>query len=173
MPYLAESHRVWLSKTLESLLEYIGWNVALMGSREDTVYHIVMRLVDVFYGSGETDFNSIHPSDPEKRRLVEKTLKPLIQTIQENPALLEKKDGTLNYTICRILNAFYPREHSRYSDYNKAIGVLETVRKESKVDWDKRYDANGMLGCVIQEYYIRRVRAYEEEACNLNGDVFE
>ena len=173
IPYISDSHRAWLSKSLDDLIEFVGWNLYLMGSREDTFYHIIYRLLDVFYGNGESYTLSIPPHDPEKRELVEKKLRPLIDTIKSNPPLLDKKNGTLNYVVCRILNAFYPREHSRYADLNNAIGVLETALREAKVEFSKRYEANGMIRCAMLEVYRRKVAPYEQDACDLQGDVFD
>lgn len=171
MPYIPETHRVWLSKTLDDLIEWTSWNLHLMGTRDDTFYHIVRRILEAFYGCKESI--AIPPLDEEKRSLVDKKLMPLINTIKSNPALMEKRNGTLNYTICRIMNALYPKEHSRYSDFNNSVGVLETALRETALKEDQRYDANGMVRCAIEEWYRRRVGPYETDACDNQGDVFD
>ena len=145
-----------------------------MGTRDDTMYHIARRLIEEFYGAWETvDFCPIPPINEEKRRLVEKNLKPLIDRIRDNPALIEKRSGTLNYVLCRLLNAFYPKEQARYGDMNNAVGVLETALQESQIGQSVRYEARGMVRCAIEEYYRRRLSPYEDTARDENGEVFE
>jgi len=60
--------------------------------------------------------------------------------------------GELNYMIVRLI-CFYLTQKPRlcYTDYNEVIGVLE---------------------CVKQEFFRRRINPYEEEKRKLNGEVF-
>jgi len=60
----------------------------------------------------------------------------------------EQIDGRMNYFITKALTRVYG---DRYFEHNRAIGLLE---------------------CVQQEYYARRVRPYEDEKIKENGDVF-
>ena len=62
----------------------------------------------------------------------------------------EVRDGEVNYTISRILNAFYNR--SSYSIMERAIGALE---------------------CCKLEFYREVVAPYEEKKKELNGKVYE
>jgi hypothetical protein len=171
MPYISGTHRAWLETPLTDLVEWLGWNFHLMSTRDDTFYHVVRRLLSAFYSKRE---NEVYPPvDDEKRQMVDKKLFPLIETIKQNPALQEKLNGTLNYTICTIINALYSKENSKYSDYNNAIGVLETALRETSIDENRRYDAYGMIRCVAFEYYRRRIAPYEQDAADANGDIFE
>jgi|GEM_PF-6834704 len=171
MPYIYNSHRAWLEKPLNDLIEWVSWNMLLMGTRDDTAYHIVRKILQTFYG---IDVNAeIPPSDEEKRHLVDKKLMLLIQTVQANKVLLEKRAGTLNYVVCRIINALYAKEQSRYSDYNNAMGVLSTIWKEVQALPELKYEFNGLMCCITSEYYARRVRPYEDEARDLNGEIFD
>jgi len=57
-----------------------------------------------------------------------------------------------NYMIVRLI-CFYLTQKPRlcYTDYNEIIGVLE---------------------CVKQEFFRRRINPYEKEKRRLNGEVF-
>jgi hypothetical protein len=73
--------------------------------------------------------------------------------IQNILALLKSTDtkkfsGELNYLITRILIGC---EASRYGEMNSLIGVLE---------------------CVKQEYYRRKMSKYEDLKVEENGDVY-
>jgi hypothetical protein len=57
------------------------------------------------------------------------------------------RDGTLNYIITRLVHELYK---IRYKDINAAIGVLE---------------------CAKQEYYRKIASPYENEKCEINGEV--
>src|SRR3972149_1065557 len=125
MPYIDHERRNLVDKPLEDLIEWVKWNVYLMETRDETLYHVVVRLLRSFYSSHMTlDYSIIPPVDPDRRNLVDQKLMPLMETIMANSFLMEKKDGVLNYTICRIINGLYPREVSKYADYNSTIGVL-------------------------------------------------
>jgi hypothetical protein len=58
-------------------------------------------------------------------------------------------DGEANYVITRIIDSIYT--HWGYLEFERAIGLLE---------------------CIKQEYYRRRVAPYEDKKCAENGDVF-
>ena len=63
--------------------------------------------------------------------------------------------GELNYLITSIILEYLyninPSEPNRYSDYNEVVGVL---------------------GCVTQELYRRKIIPYENLKRTENGDVF-
>ncbi len=80
----------------------------------------------------------------EKRREV---LNPLIDKLLNE---LET-DGEVNFAITRIIDGVYINRSS-YSRFNSAMGVLE---------------------CVKQEYYRRRIGNYEDSKIVQNGDVFK
>ena len=58
-------------------------------------------------------------------------------------------DGEVNYVITRIIDDMYGRES--YEVLSQGIGVLE---------------------CVKQEFYRRRIIPYEQKKCQLNGEVY-
>jgi hypothetical protein len=60
-----------------------------------------------------------------------------------------KLDGVVNYTVTRIIDALYGG--GGYSVYNRAMGVLS---------------------CIKDEFYRRRVAPYEDEKIKENGDVY-
>lgn len=66
----------------------------------------------------------------------------------DDPATL---DGDLNYSITRLIRMVLALDtRPKYHTFNAAIGVLE---------------------CVKQELYRRKVAPYEDAKCALNGDV--
>ena len=58
--------------------------------------------------------------------------------------------GEMNYVITKILLDCLPC--ASYQDYQAIIGLLE---------------------CVKQEFYRKRVAHFEDEKCKLNGEVYE
>ena len=62
-----------------------------------------------------------------------------------------KHPGTLNYIITRLV-VWYLGKSPNYERYNAAIGALE---------------------CAKQELYRRQISPYEDEKCELNGDVYQ
>lgn len=58
--------------------------------------------------------------------------------------------GELNFLVTMLVNE-YLGTNPGYQAYNDAIGVLE---------------------CAKLELYARRVRPYEDEKCQINGDVY-
>ena len=61
-------------------------------------------------------------------------------------------EGELNYAITQVILTVLARTSgTRYKDYNGIIGVLE---------------------CVKQELYRRRIAPYENQKMAQNGDVF-
>ena len=70
------------------------------------------------------------------------------QSIQDILDLIEY-DGEVNYIITRIIDSIYGG--NSYDGLNTAIGVL---------------------GCIMQEFYRRRVAPYEDKKIKQNGDVY-
>jgi hypothetical protein len=62
---------------------------------------------------------------------------------------LEKLDGHLNYFITRLLVTLY---RPSYFNYNRVQGLLE---------------------CIKQEFYRRRVAPYEDKKMEQHGDVYQ
>lgn len=58
--------------------------------------------------------------------------------------------GQKNYVITRFLLKQLPTD-AGYKDYNEAMGILE---------------------CVKQELYRKRIAMYENDKCESNGEVF-
>jgi len=81
----------------------------------------------------------------DKRPALEEKLCPLISYIKSLP--VEEQDGTINYSVTRILKSIYPR---RYFHFNRALGVLSAI---------------------THEFYRRVVAPYEDEKIKENGDV--
>lgn len=70
-----------------------------------------------------------------------------------NIGLITENEGELNYVITKIILAFLSKKGMpRYSDYNKVLGVLESVK---------------------QELYRREVVPYEKTKKEKNGDVYK
>ncbi len=83
--------------------------------------------------------------DNAKRIKYEKGIQDLLNVLRKVPK--ENVDGELNYVITRILRGLYGPS---YYEYNRAIGVLESVK---------------------QEYYRRVVAPYEDKKIKEKGDV--
>ncbi|MGC9157002.1 MAG: DUF6899 family protein [Candidatus Micrarchaeia archaeon] len=81
----------------------------------------------------------------DKRQEIDKLLEPLIGLLKS--AETEEVDGELNYVVTKLLWSLYS---PRYFNYNRAIGVLESVK---------------------QEFYRRKVAPYEDEKIRENGDI--
>lgn len=81
----------------------------------------------------------------EDRPQVDKLIKPIVEYLKKRP--VEVQDGDLNYLMTKILKKIYPK---KYFDYNRAIGVIESIK---------------------QEFYRRVVASYEDEKIKENGDV--
>ncbi len=75
----------------------------------------------------------------------------LIQEVVREFAALppETLDGHLNYFITRLLVSLYKPS---YFNYNRVQGLLE---------------------CVKQEFYRRRIAPYEEKKMQQHGDVYQ
>jgi hypothetical protein len=58
-------------------------------------------------------------------------------------------DEVVNYVVTRIIDCIY--SNKTYFEYNRALGILEVVK---------------------QEYYRRRVAAFETQKAQSNGDIF-
>jgi hypothetical protein len=80
----------------------------------------------------------------EERRWLNEALSGLLGKHDLSP-------GQLNYLITTILVDQYMEQES-YTKFNELMGVLE---------------------CVKQELYRRRVAPYEDKKKELNGDVYE
>ena len=73
------------------------------------------------------------------------SLESLIHNIPE-----DKIDGELNYLFTRLLHIAYSNSSESYARYDRAIGLLE---------------------CVKQELYRRKIGPYEDRKIEENGDV--
>ena len=82
---------------------------------------------------------------PEYRGWIETGISELLDAIEIDES---SKDGKLNYAITRLIDELY---EPSYSQYNRAIGVLE---------------------CVKLELYRRLVAPYEDTKISENGDVY-
>lgn len=60
-------------------------------------------------------------------------------------------EGELNYLITKLVWKWLNVEEESYTNYNSAIGILE---------------------CVKQELYRRKIADYEDKKKEENGDVF-
>ena len=76
------------------------------------------------------------------RESIDQEISDLACVIKEDPELMGKRAGVINYTLTRLINYLYNRS---YSEYNEAIK---------------------------QELYRRQVAPYEDEKCKENGDVY-
>jgi len=83
----------------------------------------------------------------EQRPEIDCVMGELIEYISRFP--VENHDGMVNYAVTKILIGLYPRG---YFHYNRVMGVLE---------------------CIKQEFYRRRVAEYENEKIRDNGDVYD
>jgi len=81
----------------------------------------------------------------EKRPLYREEIDKLVKKLEKQP--LEEQDGDLNYIITSIMKLLYK---PRYFNYNRAIGVIESIK---------------------QEFYRRVVSPYEDKKIIDNGDV--
>lgn len=81
----------------------------------------------------------------EDRPEIDKMIEPLIEYFKKQK--VEDVDGKINYAVTRILKNVYS---PKYFNYNRAIGVLESIK---------------------QEFYRRVVGPYEDEKIKENGDV--
>lgn len=81
----------------------------------------------------------------EERKELDSLINELIRVLKKSP--LERLDGRLNYVIYRLLINLY---EPRYFNYNRAMGVL---------------------ACVSQEFYRRKVAAYEDKKIKESGDI--
>lgn len=61
----------------------------------------------------------------------------------------EQLDGSFNYVVTRLADELYGG--GGYAVYNRLVGVLT---------------------CVIQEFYRRKISVYEDKKCKENGDVY-
>ena len=80
---------------------------------------------------------------------------PASRRIEIRDGVTPQNAGELNFKITSIILEYLydinPSEPSGYSDYNEVLGVLT---------------------CVIQEFYRRRVIPYEKIKQAENGDVY-
>jgi len=82
------------------------------------------------------------------RILLDQKLNELINTLFNNSSN-DSKDGMINYIVSRIIDRMYSPS---YHQYNRAIGVLE---------------------CIKQEFYRRKVAPYEDLKIQQNGDIYQ
>lgn len=83
------------------------------------------------------------------RKEIDQFLGPLLAVIG-GEGMLPFTTGELNYMITRIVDT-WAVPNGDYGAYNSVIGVLE---------------------CVKQEYYRRRVAVYEDRKKEENGEVY-
>lgn len=77
--------------------------------------------------------------------------RPRIFTVATRLSEEIETEGDLNFAIFTLLDKFVARQGGpRYTNYNKAMGVLD---------------------CCAREYYRRRVASYEDQAVERNGDI--
>ncbi|MDE1873770.1 MAG: hypothetical protein KGI04_01470 [Candidatus Micrarchaeota archaeon] len=81
----------------------------------------------------------------DQRQGIDALLEPLLEHIKGQE--VEDIDGQINYIVSRLLKEVYP---PRYFNYNRAMGVLESIK---------------------QEFYRRYVAPYEEGKIKENGDL--
>lgn len=81
----------------------------------------------------------------DQRPPIDALVDPLIEYLQSLP--VEKQDGSLNYSITKIIRHLYP---SKYFHFNRALGVLTAV---------------------TQELYRKVIGPYEDSKIKENGDV--
>lgn len=81
----------------------------------------------------------------DDRPEIDKKLASLLEHLNKVP--LEQQDGAVNYTVTRLIRGLY---EPRYFNYNRAIGVLESIKLE---------------------LYRRQVAEYEDKKIAENGDV--
>ena len=92
----------------------------------------------------------------EIRERYDKSINNLIKIFKDQNSdkysldLDRKTDGEMNYIITRLLDETY--SNLGYSEYNRAVGVLE---------------------CVKLELYRRRIAVYEDIKKNMQGDVYK
>ena len=81
----------------------------------------------------------------DKRPVYNDDIEKIVSKLKEQP--LTEVDGDLNYIVTSIFKKFYS---PRYFNYNRAIGVLESIKLE---------------------FYRRVVAPYEDIKIAENGDV--
>lgn len=82
----------------------------------------------------------------EKRIALQKAIADLVKELKELG--VEERAGNLNYTFSTILNEMYPI--NKYRELNDLMGVLT---------------------CIQQEMYRKRIGPYEDTAVEKNGDI--
>lgn len=80
-----------------------------------------------------------------QRPAVDKLIEPLIKHFRSLP--LEDQDGSLNYTMTKIIKHVYPQ---KYFHFNRALGVLTAI---------------------THELYRKIIGPYEDTKISENGDV--
>jgi len=81
----------------------------------------------------------------EERKEIDPLVDPLIEALKKAPA--DRLDARFNYVIYKMLVRLYSE---RYFDYNRAMGVLT---------------------CVANEFYRRKVAPYEDKKIQTTGDI--
>jgi len=91
------------------------------------------------------------PYIPQEKR---DKLEPHLQKL--GVELLNEPDGVWNYVITSLIGrwfaAFGERNLAKYEDYEKVIGLLESIKLE---------------------FYRRLMASYEDKKCLENGDVYQ
>ncbi|MDO8621515.1 MAG: hypothetical protein Q7R31_04535 [Candidatus Levybacteria bacterium] len=81
----------------------------------------------------------------DQRPAIDTLVQPLIDHLKSLP--LEDQDGSLNYTVTKIIKKVYPQ---KYFHYNRALGVLTAI---------------------THELYRKVIGPYEDAKISENGDV--
>lgn len=81
----------------------------------------------------------------DRKALLDPQIGPLVDALKSLPF----KDGDVNYTLTKIVDALYGK--GGYTAYNAALGVLDAAARE---------------------FYRRRVAPYEDLKIAENGEVY-
>ena len=88
---------------------------------------------------------------PELRTELDNDIDQIIKLIKLYP--IDDRDGNVNYTLTRIImGALEPDEGWKYKNMQRVMGLL---------------------ACMQQEIYRRKIAPYEDKVAKFNGDVGE
>jgi len=85
----------------------------------------------------------------EDRKKIDKEIKDLIEKLTNHGCDLDPKVGNVNYVLSSIIWTLFDKKAS-YTTGNNLMGVLE---------------------CVKQEFYRRKLAPYEDKKIKENGDL--
>ena len=90
--------------------------------------------------------------DVKKRQKINKSLEEIEKLISVDKEFdVSPSEGDMNYIITILLLTYLSVKGESYATYNSIIGILE---------------------CVKQEIYRRKISGYENKKIDINGDVF-